>query len=556
MEARSRSIEAWFSMIEQSQVLLPRFQRHEAWRAAQVEGVLENVLQHPSLPVGALLTLDVGSEEPFHSRPIVGAPVPPAGHRPQMHLLDGQQRMTALWRSLNNDYPDMTVFVSLADPDKPDVEIVRRWDRRGVRQPVWADDPVSTFERGFVPISLLRPGALGESRLNSWMASAIMDAEQRMDVFQKVHRLRSRVATYIIPFLSLPVTTDKEVALNVFIKMNTSASPLRDFDIVVAQIEEAMGASLHTMVEDLKTTTPAVRRYGDAEDIVLAIGALLQGRAPLKKTYLERSFGAGLAQIWPDLQRGLQDGLAFLAEEGLGDERRVPTEVAVILVCALWARVPHEAADAVGRARVLIRKVLWRACLTDRYLKTSSTRTYADFKTLSEMISSIEPSIAPDLFDETAYPLPVVDELIKAGWPTRKDRLPRAILAMSLRKGGLDFADGAAATPDRLAQREYHHLFPVSLLGGDRSDERVNRALNCALVTWRTNRVIAANSPREYLEHRTNAASLGEAEVRHRLASHLVPYDALSAGNYSAFLLERADLIAERMTRLANGEDV
>src|SRR5687767_7657726 len=111
MEARSKTIEDWFAMIGQGQVLLPRFQRHEAWRATQIEGVLENILQAPSLPIGALLTLDIGNEEPFHSRPIVGAPRPASGAKPLMHLLDGQQRMTAIWRSLNDDYPDMGVFV-------------------------------------------------------------------------------------------------------------------------------------------------------------------------------------------------------------------------------------------------------------------------------------------------------------------------------------------------------------------------------------------------------------------------------------------------------------
>ena len=43
MEARSKTIESWFSMIDQGQVVLPRFQRHEAWRAVQIEGALENI---------------------------------------------------------------------------------------------------------------------------------------------------------------------------------------------------------------------------------------------------------------------------------------------------------------------------------------------------------------------------------------------------------------------------------------------------------------------------------------------------------------------------------
>lgn len=93
MEARNKKIEDWFAMVKQGQVVLPRFQRHEAWRYSQVVGLLENILRDPPLPIGALLTLEVGDEELFHSRPIVGAPKPQT--KPSMHLLDGQQRMTA-----------------------------------------------------------------------------------------------------------------------------------------------------------------------------------------------------------------------------------------------------------------------------------------------------------------------------------------------------------------------------------------------------------------------------------------------------------------------------
>lgn len=288
MEARSKTVESWFAMIDQGQVVLPRFQRHEAWRAFQIEGVLENVLQVPSLPIGALLTLDVGDHEPFHSRPIVGAPSPANGAKPQMHLLDGQQRMTAIWRSLHDDYPDMTVFVHINDGIGADIEIVRRWDRKGIKQPVWADDPKATLARGLMPISVLRPGSGGEQSLVVWLKEATDSLEERFELQTLASKLRTRIASYPIPFLSLPVSTDKEVALNVFIKMNTSASPLKDFDIVVAQIEESMGQSLHDMIEELCVAVPQARDYGAIEDVILAIGALLQDKPPLKKTYLER----------------------------------------------------------------------------------------------------------------------------------------------------------------------------------------------------------------------------------------------------------------------------
>ena len=54
--------------------------------------------------------------------------------------------------------------------------------------------------------------------------------------------------------------------------------------------------------------------------------------------------------------------------------------------------------------------------------------------------------------------------MIASGWPVRSDRLARAILAIALRHGGLDLADGGAVTRANLGKREYHHLFPVAHL--------------------------------------------------------------------------------------------
>ena len=189
---------------------------------------------------------------------------------------------------------------------------------------------------------------------------------------------------------------------------------------------------------------------------------------------------------------------------------------------------------------------------TNRYGKTSATRAYADYRVLRDMLAGAE--VAPcELFDEVYFPLPAKEELLLAGWPGRKDRLPRAILATALRRGGLDFADGASITPDNFHAREYHHLYPVGVLGGDRADERVNRALNCALITWTTNRKVGAQTPSLYIANRAAAASLGEDAVRHRLESHAIPYDALIADDYDAFLVARAERVHADMVKLCNG---
>lgn len=566
MEARNKKIEDWFAMIKQGQVVLPRFQRHEAWRYQQVVGLLENVLRDPPLPVGALLTLEVGDKELFHSRPIVGAPAPQS--KPSMHLLDGQQRMTALWRSLTGDYKrdDVEVFISLkpAEPDEEGeiessesldaskVEAIKRWTRKGVPQPEWANDATTMLHEGYIPATVLCPGSQGEEAMTKWRSAVEAAGAMTFDLVTRLTTLRQRVAKYDIPFLALGPQTGRGTALDVFIKMNTSASPLKDFDIVVAQLESATGDSLHDMVEELVESVPAARDYGRIEDTILSVAALLMDKPPLKKTYLDTAYGSDFTSIWERLKHGFKNGIQFLRSEAILNEQCLPSEVVVYLTCALWADVPDHNFDKGGNARALIRKALWRASYTSRYGKTSATRAYADYRALRDMISGKE-GIHCELFDETYFPLPAKEELIIAGWPGRKDRLPRAMLATALRRGGLDFADGASITPDNFHGREFHHLYPVGVLSGDRADERVNRALNCALISWTTNRKVGAQTPSQYISARAERASLGADAVRQRLESHLVPYDALIGDDYDAFLLSRAEMLQSDMRVLCEG---
>lgn len=554
MEARGKKIEDWFSVIRQGQITLPRFQRFEAWRPAQVSGLLENILRKPALPIGALLVLEIGDNEPFISRPITGAPEPTG--RPQFHLLDGQQRMTALWRSLTGDYDDFAVFVSLKSEDEPTVELVKRHERKGVRQPVWADNPEQILERKLIPAEILNPTEAGAQAMRQWIKAATGgDAEAMLDLQTTVSDFRGRIAGYTIPFLALPVGTDPPVALDVFVNMNTSATPLKDYDIVVAQLEQVAGQSMHALVEALREEVPAVHQFGHIEDYVLAVSALVQGMPPLKRSFLARQFAEGFMDSWDKTRSGIERGLRFLQSEGILYDRFVPTEVAVYLACALWANVPEDGYDDEGRARSLIRKSVWRACYTNRYLKTATTRAYADYRPLAEMIADKTSMATPELFDEEHNPLPDLAELKAAGWPSKKDRLPRAILATTLNAGAIDFADGAAATPESARTREYHHVFPVQFLDENRADQesKVNRALNCALITWRTNRKIAAKNPAEYIQARADAMSLGEETVRHSLKTHLIPYEELVAADFDAFIEKRAERVSSAMRKLCDG---
>jgi len=554
IEARNRPVREWLNRVRTGQTVLPRFQRFEAWDRNRVAQLFETLLR--DLPVGAALILEVGDAEKFVSRPLAGADK--GSEKVTEHLLDGQQRLTALWRGLNNNYDDVTYFLQF-EPDEESGQPYRvlaqnRWRKTGSDSlyPVWANDPAGQWFKRCAPLDLLRPD-LDASHVRAWVRAAISDQGEQDRVLDTLTAIRQRVDSFNLPFLSLPVTTPTEVALDVFIKMNTTAAPLSMFDIVVAQIEAGSGESLHDLIADLRRKVPAICDYYDPEGLAIYAAALLQDRPPTNSTYLSADFAGGLIRDWPRIVAGAGRAVSLLEGERIFDKQRLPSEVVVPVLTALWADAPTSM-DAEGRARTLLRRYMWRAFFSGRYEASTNARALEDFRKLRSLISGPDAPM-PDIFDDALYPLPSEDELVAARWPKGKDRLARAILAVALREGGKDFADGREASREELARREYHHIFPDAYLKKQqRTDREIYGSLNCAVVTWITNRKMSDKPPVKYLAERQDGAELGEGEVRARLASHLIPYEAMVDGDYDAFLRARAAMIAPIMKDLCAGK--
>lgn len=570
MEARNRSLPDWFTQIRTGQVRLPRFQRYESWAHNNIANLLETVVR--GLPAGATLILKVGDTEQFVSRAVVGAP-DLRTVQPNEHLLDGQQRLTALWRSLHDLYEDRTYFVFFGDDGEgvePRIYGQSRWIANGSRRPVWAESEKGIHGRGYIPLSLLQPGEIG-NEIKSWCRAAVPDdMEASFDLERTVLDLRQRIALYNIPFLELPATTPKHVALDVFIKMNTSFVRLSSFDVIVAQFEEATGESLHDLVTQLVERVPALPLYMDPSDLILEVAALREDRPPTQASYqridLQRLFGE-----WETVVEGAEAAIEFLEQERIFDGERLPTVAVVRVLAALTEFVPT-APDERGNARSLLRKFLWRAFFTGRYEAAAATASFQDFRALRDRLAGQDTRVP--LFDESEYPIPTADVLKNARWPKGRDSLARAILNVSIRAGARDVADDAIATRQQLRKREYHHLFPASLLEKEAGlgSRDIYRALNCALITWKTNRTIAAKEPLIYLRERVERADLGEGEIRRRLASHYVPFDELAVGrwdgiadaaerqeilrrDYDAFLFQRAEILLEPINALCDGRE-
>ena len=418
---------------------------------------------------------------------------------------------------------------------------------------------------------LLNPATVAKEIL-SWCNTATESTEESMNLLSQVLDFQTTIRQANLPYLVLPADTSRDEAIDVFIRMNTTAVKLTAFDIVVAQMEAATGQSLHDLEGSLRSAAPEAERYVEVPELVLRVAALRADRAPTMASFMRLDLQQ-LSNDWELIVEGVKGATDFLDEEHIFDRDRLPTVAVVPVLASIWSQMP-QVLDEHGEGRTLLRKYLWRSFFTDRYDRAAATAALQDHRGLKAQLLDKEKAASTPVLDEVLFPIAKIEELKRAPWPKPRHTLARGILAVSLRGGGRDFADGSSANRETLSRREYHHLFPTALLHneGKLEEPDINLALNCALVTWNTNRNISAKEPVAYLRERVRRAPLGEEQIRQRLRSHIIPFEKLSVGGYSnianeeersarvksdyeSFIHARAEAIHEVVEKLCNGEE-
>ena len=425
---------------------------------------------------------------------------------------------------------------------------------------------------------MLRPDDI-KDEIDQWIEAAIPeDTSDKFAVYKQLNSLisdlRTKIREFNLPYLSLPAKTEKDVALDVFVKMNTSSVRLDTYDIVVALVEGETGKSLHDHVKVLEEAIPRINDYADVPGLVLDVVALRQNRVPSQAGYRGIDFSRMIVE-WLAVVSGIKGMVNFLEEESIFDAQRLPSYTALPVIAALWEHLPTHP-DQLGNARHLLRKYLWRSFLTGRYEQSSATNALQDFRALRDMLKGDEDVSAP-IFNVDAYPFPTAEMILLADWPKRKSILSRGLLCVQMKAGAEDLADGARASVASITSkehpREYHHLFPDSKLAdAGLGPEDIYRAINCALITWRTNRTISNKDPVKYLKERADNSTLGEEELQRRLRTHLIPYNELNVGaydrltddqvqvqtkeDYKKFALARAQLLAKAAELACEGQSL
>ena len=571
-ELSEHSVEDWLAFVERGEVRLPTFQRDMVWTHQKTEDLLEAILRQK--PVGCLLLLRVDSKESalFESRRIEGSSAT-GDESYKYQLLDGQQRVTSLWRSLMDRDPARKYLVKMTP--EGDERLVQSFKRSKDGASSWLDDPQRTLAQGFVPVHLLRYSQEQRDEVNAWVDEAVGGDDVKLE---ELRRLESwigghseKIRNFQMPALELLEGTTREEAIDVFIQTNTSSTRLTKFDIVESRMTRKKQRSLRAARDLVYSEVENVDRFLSEKqtgELLLRVACLRQGLAPTESRFEHDDVMKDITDNLEAIADGIRRTLVLLEEECVFDKKRLPSAVPLRVLPSLYSRLP-DSGDRASAVKKTLRAYLWRAFVTDRYASAAATTLKADHDALAEVVAGDSARTEVPIFDEREYPLPDTGQLLQAPWPGRQGRLPRALLAMSFRLGARDLASDERVRASNVGSRDYHHVFPKALLRAkirDVTDSRCDLGLNCILIDRGTNRRLAAKPPMHYLRERAQGVAAGstvtEADIKSRVESHGLPYERLAAADtetvgrsYGAFLRDRAQLFAEATRALAEGED-
>ncbi len=527
MNARADlSAELWsalraFDLIEHGLLALPDFQRRFEWGVSDVRSYLSTVLA--GLPSGSLLVSDNYAIQ-VELRALEGAPEVTWNLADVSVLLDGQQRLTALWQATHDVGPEryFVDFRALIDgaellQDNVVVSISAHQLENFLSR-------ASSDGRVLVPVSAL----VTPPHFFSWLHGPdrerwgrFVDDEALGDVF--ANQIQT-VANYQIPVTRLRGDLTLSTVAQIFERTNKGGQKLDAFDLLVARLQGA-GWSLREAWEDATRQFPEVGRvFGDnGLATISAISLLLQ--SDVRRSAVLSLPPSRVAENWDRAIVATSDVAKVLLGEGVRQPDLLPYDaIAIMMITARMYDIPDQ----------VLARYFWMSAAGLRYEVASNTRVVSDLRSLLD-------NGLDDLADEWA----LTPQGIARNTKRSSKALWATLIALLLSNGPLDLATGSSVTSGNPEEREVWELVSLTKGGGYIETEkdvpaRLRTAGQLLALPGRAGRLQRLGLVRLVRERLNNPALFGP-HIEECLRSQFMPPSEMILGR-----LNPRDLITER----------
>lgn len=546
---------------------LPEFQRGWTWDNDRIRGIIASLSQ--GYPMGAIMRLEYGNENVrFKYRTIEGVTV--TGVTPEFLILDGQQRLTSMYRATCCKEPVETTtekgkeikrFYYLdikkcldESEDRVDAVIAVPSDRKiktNFDRDVVLD--LSTreleFEHEMFPINII----FDSNAREDWADGYKEYHEYDKAFMEKYKQFRTQVIDtivgYKLPVITLGKETPREAVCKVFENVNTGGVPLTVFELVTA----TFATYDFDLRKDWIECRDKIRGKGETlnTDVMEGVDETSFLTAiTLYTTYLSDKMTTCkkkdvLALNFEDYKKnrdilleGYKMARKFLFQQYVFRKRDLPYTTQLIPLSAICAVIGTATFNLPSTQKILA-KWFWCGIMGEMYGGANETRYVTD---IEDVVAEIQGKDSQNRTINAAY----FSATRLLSLQTKNSAAYKGIMALVYREQCRDFMQGITMDIVKSMDEspDIHHIFPEAYckkMGLDKT--KWNSIVNKTPLLPASNRQIGGDAPSVYSGNIMKKAEIDEVELRFRIESHLVNYDYLIADDFDHYFIARAKAI-------------
>jgi hypothetical protein len=414
-------------LVEQAvdgKICLPNFQRDFVWSREEVADLVRSIVR--GYFIGSLLLLRCDpAKPPFAPSYLRGARPKAIEPRPDLLMLDGQQRLSSLIYALTA--PDLSLkdssqrrwfFVDLDalldDADRDDIVF-----ERSKRELQGLLDPQVQYARHILPCTAL----LSQEKFYAWrdgFEDWISATQGPDELYAYRHSWRdpwTKAAAafqgFEVPLVELPLVAESDGdaigrVCAIFEKLNSTGVDLSVYDLLTARLYRS-GIRLHDLWRDACESNDRLRHWssGKADQhkfgvLVLRTLALLRGLDPKPRILIDLT-PDGFNDDWRRAARAIDRSLELIThvgQDGFGvfAEKWLPGYGLVPILAALRAVIDDRKLGE--QARSDLRRWYWCNVFMERYSSAVESKSRKDYLEMTR--HWLEAGPEPEVFAEAA----------------------------------------------------------------------------------------------------------------------------------------------------------
>lgn len=566
--------------VHSGKIQLPDFQRGWIWDDSRIKGILASVAK--SFPIGAVMLLETGNETVrFKTKPVEGVKVENAV-KPDLLILDGQQRITSLYQTIMTKEIVTTkneknyeikrwyyIDMAKAMDGNYDLEeaIISINEKKQVTEDFGRRIILDLSEKEFefknlmYPVCMIDDYSVWRREFNEYWQ---YDREKSIFWDRFESSIINSFHKYMLPVIIMKKENPKEAVCQVFEKVNTGGVPLNVFELLTA----TFAADEFDLKEDWQRIRKEFKDYKllsgvSNTDVIQAITLLAtynhrQSRAKqgtsaeeLPAVSCKRKDILNLSlrdyQKYRDpIVQGFIKAAKIIFENHIYTARDLPYNTQLIPMSAILA-VFGDRIDNMAYKKKLM-QWFWCGVFGELYGSANETRYALD---LPQVVDWIE--------NNGATPKTIYDANFSPSrlhtLRTRNSAAYKGIYALLLDD---DTKDWISATKIDFSTYfsetiDIHHVFPVAWCNKNGiSKDDYNCIINKTPLSSRTNRIVSGDAPSKYLLRIQKHADVKDEEFQDILESHVLSPKYLYEDDFKSFFIDRKERILQRIEKAMN----